>query len=69
MGKECIVVGCCNRDMDKQLGLKFHRLAIEETRRKLWLNAINRKDTVTGIDWIPDDDDDIDISETVTKTK
>ena len=32
MGKECIVVVCCNRDIDKQLELKFHRLPKEDTR-------------------------------------
>ena len=53
IGKECIVVGCCNRDTDKQLGLTFHRLSKEETRRKLWLNAIN---TVIAKDWIAGDD-------------
>ena len=56
IGKECIVVGCCNRDTDKQLGLTFHRLPKEETRRKLWLNAINRKYTVIPKDWIPGHD-------------
>ena len=40
MGKECIVVGCCNKDTDKQLVLKFHRLAKEETRRVIeWLKT------------------------------
>ena len=56
MGKECIVVGCTNRDTDKQEGLKFHRLPKQEYRRKLWLQAINRKNPSTGEFWIPRDD-------------
>jgi len=39
MGKDCVVVGCCYIDTDKQLGLKCDRLPKEETPRKLLLNA------------------------------
>ena len=46
MGKECIVVGCCHRDTDKQLGLKCHRLPKEETSRKLFEPKIIIRSTI-----------------------
>ena len=56
MGKQCVVCGCHNRDSSKIPGLKFHRIPADAKRRKLWLNAINRKHSVTGKDWEPEDD-------------
>lgn len=56
MGKECVVFGCANRDTDKQLGLKFHRIPRDEPRRTRWMNVIKRSDPNTGKDWTPGDD-------------
>ena len=56
MAKECVVFGCTNRDTDKQLGLKFHRIPKNEPRRALWLKAIRRQDPASGKDWAPGDE-------------
>ena len=55
MGKECVVVGCTNRDTDKSPGPGFHRLPASEPRRTMWLQAINRKDENTSRTWAPGD--------------
>ena len=42
MVKSCSAFGCTNRDT-KEKSIKFYRIPVEPTKRRLWLNAINRK--------------------------
>ncbi|ESO02969.1 hypothetical protein HELRODRAFT_184728 [Helobdella robusta] len=56
MGKNCVIVGCRNKDTNKMEGLKFHRIPKDEPRRSLWLKAINRLCPITGKPWVPSDD-------------
>ncbi|XP_060084503.1 uncharacterized protein LOC132563767, partial [Ylistrum balloti] len=48
MGKECVVLGCTNRDTDKQENLKFNRIPKDVISRSKWLKAVNRIDPNTG---------------------
>ena len=44
MVRSCCAYNCTARDVTREAGIKFYRIPQNEAKRRLWLNAINRKD-------------------------
>ena len=46
MVRSCCAYNCTARDVKetREAGIKFYRIPQDEAKRRLWLNAINRRD-------------------------